>query len=103
MKLPDPVPVSLEALRAIGEQYGFVVDAYPEAPQTGIINSIYTIGNDLILRVPRNHPAHIEQTRRESLVAPIARTTTLLEILRFLLNSPPSPWQKLCPPRGHEG
>lgn len=74
MKLPDPVPISVAAVRAIGERHGFAVDAHRELPRTGIINIIYEIGNGLILRVPRNHPAHIDQTRREAVAAPIARS-----------------------------
>ncbi len=42
-------------------------------PSTGIINSIYSLGGGLILRVPRNHPAHVAQIRVESVAIPQAR------------------------------
>lgn len=38
----------------------------------GIINSIYRLGDGALLRVPRDHPGHIAQTRAEAVAIPAA-------------------------------
>jgi aminoglycoside phosphotransferase (APT) family kinase protein len=42
-------------------------------PETGIFNAIYLLGDDLILRVPRDHPAHVAAVRKEAVAVPAAR------------------------------
>lgn len=39
----------------------------------GVINAIYLLGDDLVLRVPRDHPGCIKQARKEAVAAPAAR------------------------------
>lgn len=41
--------------------------------QTGIINAVYALGPDLVLRVPRDHPGHVAQLLRERAAVPAAR------------------------------
>jgi aminoglycoside phosphotransferase (APT) family kinase protein len=72
MKLPDPVPVSADALAAIGARYGLSLTPCEPVPDAGIINSVYFVGETLVLRVPRNHPAHADQARREAIAIPLA-------------------------------
>lgn len=42
-------------------------------PSTGVINSVYAVGDRLIMRVPRNADEGIKDTRTESVAAPVAR------------------------------
>src|SRR5215831_3474915 len=72
MKLPDPVPVSPEALAAIAARHCLALTACEPFPDAGIINSVYRVGETLVLRVPRNHPAHADQARREAVAIPLA-------------------------------
>jgi aminoglycoside phosphotransferase (APT) family kinase protein len=73
VKLPEHTPVPAEALAAILTRHGLGDRALAPLPDTGIINRVYRLGDDLVLRVPRRHPAHAEQARREALAAPAAR------------------------------
>jgi aminoglycoside phosphotransferase (APT) family kinase protein len=73
VKLPDHTPVPPEAAGAIAERHGRPADRVVPLPTTGIINAVYLLGDDLVLRVPRNHPAHVAQARREAGAIPIAR------------------------------
>ncbi|HEV8638211.1 MAG TPA: aminoglycoside phosphotransferase family protein [Chloroflexota bacterium] len=77
MKLPEHTPVPAEALAAILTRHGLGDRALVVLPDTGIINRVYRLGDDLVLRVPRNHPAHAEQARREALAAPAARAAAV--------------------------
>ena len=65
--------MSPEVLRAIVIHHGLRVEGIETPPPTGIINAIYYLGDDYVLRVPRNHPAHVEQARREARAIPAAR------------------------------
>jgi hygromycin-B 7''-O-kinase len=72
LKLPDEVPVSDEALRAIAHRHGLPTGPGAALPTSGIINSVYAIGADFVLRVPRDHPGHVEQLKREKDAIPLA-------------------------------
>ena len=74
MKLPDPTPVSQDALDAISARHQLDAHRGVLLPDVGIINSVYLLGDDLVLRVPRAHPAHVAQTYTEAIAAPAART-----------------------------
>jgi aminoglycoside phosphotransferase (APT) family kinase protein len=41
-------------------------------PSTGVVNSIYTLGDDLVLRVPKNTPEALSDTYTESVACPVA-------------------------------
>jgi aminoglycoside phosphotransferase (APT) family kinase protein len=73
MKLPPPVDLSTEALHAIAARHGLRADRVVLLPATGIINTVYLLGERHVLRVPRDHPGHVEQARREALAVPAAR------------------------------
>ncbi|MFN8540774.1 MAG: hypothetical protein U0232_25265 [Thermomicrobiales bacterium] len=65
MKLPDHVALSDETLHEIAARHGLRVATVACPPEVGIINVIYLLGDDYVLRVPRNHPAHVRQLRNE--------------------------------------
>jgi aminoglycoside phosphotransferase (APT) family kinase protein len=72
MKLPDPVPLSADALAAIAARHGLTFTRRELVSSPGIINCVYLVGDALVLRVPRNHPAHAAQARREAAAIPLA-------------------------------
>jgi aminoglycoside phosphotransferase (APT) family kinase protein len=72
MKLPAPVPVSVDAFAAVADRHNVNFDSSEPCPTIGIINSVYYLGDDFVLRVPRNHPAHVSQVRREAIAIPLA-------------------------------
>jgi aminoglycoside phosphotransferase (APT) family kinase protein len=65
--------VSPDAARAIGARHGLGDRTLTPIPHAGIINAVYVLGDDLVLRIPRDHPAHIEQARVEAVAIPAAR------------------------------
>jgi aminoglycoside phosphotransferase (APT) family kinase protein len=73
MELPAFPEISDDLLHAIAERHGVGGTAIVRLPEVGIFNAIYALGNDLILRIPRNHPAFIEAVHKEALAVPAAR------------------------------
>src|SRR5215207_6629343 len=73
MELPAFPEISDDLLHAIAERHGVGGTEIVRLPEVGIFNAIYTLGNDLILRIPRNHPAFIEAAHKEALAVPAAR------------------------------
>lgn len=76
LTLPPHTPLSAAALRAIAARHQIAgVDEASLAPltQTGMINAVYPFGPHFVLRVPRNHPAHVAQLQRERTAVPAAR------------------------------
>lgn len=41
-------------------------------PSTGVVNAVYTLGDDLVLRVPKNMPEALSDTYTESVACPVA-------------------------------
>ncbi len=72
MQLPDLPDVSPEIVRALAERHGLGTPSYVRLPEVGIFNAVYRLGDDLILRVPRHHPAFIAAARTEAIAAPAA-------------------------------
>jgi aminoglycoside phosphotransferase (APT) family kinase protein len=60
-------------LRAIAAHHGLSVERVGPMPQVGVINRIFALGDDYVLRVPRDDPGTIEQARIEAIAAPLAR------------------------------
>lgn len=60
-------------MRAIAARHGLGSRALAPIAHAGIINAVYQLGDDLVLRVPRNHPVHIEQARVEAVAIRAAR------------------------------
>jgi aminoglycoside phosphotransferase (APT) family kinase protein len=73
MDLPEFPPVSDEDLHAITERHRLGAKAVAPLPSIGITNAIFALGDDYILRVPRNHPNPIATAYREARAVPIAR------------------------------
>src|SRR6266498_1372131 len=77
INLPPPTPLSAETLRTIADRHRVTnldtTDNPVSLTQTGMINTVYALGDHLVLRIPRNHPAHIAQLERERLAIPAAR------------------------------
>jgi len=71
--LPDHVDTDTDTLRAVAARHGLDADSIKRLPETGIANAIYRIGDDAILRVPRNHPNFIADARTEVIAVPAAR------------------------------
>jgi aminoglycoside phosphotransferase (APT) family kinase protein len=69
MQLPPPVEVDLAA---IARRHG-LPEPIELLPEQGIFNSVYRVGDRLILRVPRNDPFFIGAARKELAVVPVAR------------------------------
>lgn len=72
MNLPAHTHLSVETVHAIAARHGVQVTTMTRLPDTGIFNAIYLLGQDLVLRVPRQHPAHIDALYREAIVVPAA-------------------------------
>jgi aminoglycoside phosphotransferase (APT) family kinase protein len=73
VNLPDVTEVSTEALHAIAGRHGLGVNTFSILPSVGIFNTIYLLGTELVLRVPRNHPNAFACLRKESVAVPAAR------------------------------
>ena len=68
----DEVLVDDDKAREIADRYGLQVDEFSKMGSPGSINSIYTLGDGFVLRVPRDHPNHVEQAQREAAAIPLA-------------------------------
>ena len=73
LSLPDFPEVTTEALRGISRKHGLGTDTFSLLPQVGIFNLIYVLGEDFILRVPRDHPISASDAYKESVAVPVAR------------------------------
>lgn len=73
VQLPAHTEVPVEALTALAEQHGLPVHPIRRMPDTGIFNAIYLLGDDFILRFPRQHPLHYQALWNESIAVPLAR------------------------------
>ena len=59
-------------MAAIAAAHGIPNGPLEPVESIGIINSVYVLGDRFVLRVPRDHPGHIAQARREALAIPAA-------------------------------
>src|SRR5690349_16715287 len=73
MSLPDFPTLSSHTLHMIAERHGLAARAFKPLPSTGVFNAIYLIGDDLVLRIPRNHPHFVAALAKEAIAAPAAR------------------------------
>ena len=73
MELPPFPELSDDLIHAIAERHGVAGSAIARLPEVGIFNAIYALGNDMILRIPRDHPAFTNAARKEVLAVPAAR------------------------------
>lgn len=75
MNLPDFPPISQEALAAIAATHG--ATSVTPMPEVGIFNALYALGDALVLRIPRDHPAFIGAAAKEAQVVPLVRAAGL--------------------------
>ncbi|PYE54634.1 phosphotransferase family protein [Deinococcus yavapaiensis] len=73
MNLPDFPDLGAERLDAVLARHGLSGALIVRRANVGIFNAIFEVGQDLILRVPRQHPAFVESAHKESVVVPLAR------------------------------
>lgn len=73
MKLPALTAVSDEALHAIAERHCPGVQQFTRLPEIGIFNSVFLLGKDLVLRVPRDDPQFRHSLEKEVIAVPAAR------------------------------
>jgi aminoglycoside phosphotransferase (APT) family kinase protein len=71
--LPTHVELSDATLLAIAERHDLDARTFRRLPSIGIFNAIYLLGDELILRVPRNHPHFTAALAREAMAVPAAR------------------------------
>ncbi|HEX2864826.1 MAG TPA: aminoglycoside phosphotransferase family protein [Deinococcales bacterium] len=72
-KLPAFPDLSPAVLQAILRRHGLKGRSVKRLPRVGIFNSVFLAGEDLILRVPRDHPAFTAAAREEAVAIPAAR------------------------------
>lgn len=73
MKLPPFPEMTDSVLAAITERHGLGRRPITRLPDIGIFNAIYAVGDDVILRIPRDHPAHVAALSKEIVAVPAAR------------------------------
>lgn len=73
MSWPEFPEVSADTVRKISETHGLGVGTFARLPSIGRYNAIYLLGDELILRVPRNHPHFVAALTREAVAVPAAR------------------------------
>jgi len=69
---PPAVPITTRQLAAISAAHRVPNGPIEPVDSIGIINSLYLWGDRYVLRVPRDHPGHVEQARREAHAIPAA-------------------------------
>ncbi len=74
MHLPDYPPMPPETLATIARRHGVSPDAITRLPEVGIFNAIFQMADDLVLRIPRHHPAFIAAAHREAVAVHAARS-----------------------------
>lgn len=70
-RLPFP-ELTFDTLVAICDRHGLPAGPFGRLPSTGIINTIYTVGDDVLLRIPKNVPEGLSDTYTESVAVPVA-------------------------------
>lgn len=71
MPLPDFPVITPEALNIIAKRHH--ASYVRELPELGMFNGIFALGDDLILRVPRDNPFPISKTYKEQIAVAAAR------------------------------
>src|SRR5437762_14064051 len=73
MHLLDFPAVSADTVRMIADQHGLGVHTFSRLPSVGVFNAIYLLDDNLVLRVPRNHPTFVAALAKEAIAVPAAR------------------------------
>lgn len=73
MTLPPFPVIDAQVLAAIAARHGLGPAVATPLPQVGIFNTLYALGDDVILRVPRDHARFTGASRNEAIAVPLAR------------------------------
>jgi aminoglycoside phosphotransferase (APT) family kinase protein len=73
LSLPGFPEVTTGVLEQISRRHGLGADEFSLLPQVGIFNLIYALGEDSILRIPRDDPISVADDFKESVAVPVAR------------------------------
>lgn len=73
MDLPPLPTLSGETVAAIAGRLGVPLRDWRPMPRMGIFNDIYLLNDELVVRIPRIHPAFTEAIEKEAVVIPAAR------------------------------
>lgn len=72
MKLPDPVEVPPTLAVEMARRNGLGAEVARPMPSQGIINTVIALDDRFVLKVPRDHPAHVGQAHTEAQAIPLA-------------------------------
>lgn len=72
MRKIAPVEITPAAAAQIARRHGLRDALMGPLPSTGIINTVHSLGERHVLRVPRDHPLHIAQAVKEAAAIPLA-------------------------------
>lgn len=70
-RLPPFPTLEAATLKQIARRHG--AHGVRRLPQVGLFNAVYALGDDLILRVPRQNPDFTAAAEREAVAVPLAR------------------------------
>lgn len=73
LNLPEFPTFTRERLEEVLVRHGLTGHALVRLPNVGIFNAIFTVGDSLILRVPRQHPAFVEAILKEAHAVNVVR------------------------------
>lgn len=72
MKLPDAVEVTPELAVEMARRNGLRAGVARPMPSQGMINTVIALDDRFVLKVPRDHPAHVDQAHTEAQAVPLA-------------------------------
>jgi aminoglycoside phosphotransferase (APT) family kinase protein len=72
---PPEVHLDTSQVLAAARAFGLPGESVHKIPSSGSINTIYLVDDDYVVRVPRDHPGHFSQARREASVIPAVVTS----------------------------
>ncbi len=71
---PPPFPeITDDVLHRIAASHHLNVNHFTAMPQIGIVNKLYLMGEDLVIRIGRAHPKSVEIAEREALAVSVAK------------------------------
>ena len=71
---PPPFPeITDDVLHQIAHKHNLNANEFTLMPQIGIVNKLYLMGEDLVIRIGRAHPKSIEIAEREALAISVAK------------------------------
>lgn len=71
LALPEHYDLPLEAVCTLAEEFGLPAAAVQRLPDVGLTNAIYALGEDLVLRVPRQGERFSRCLKQEAAVVPL--------------------------------